>query len=343
VGQAEVGSTADETEARVFLGRGFGRGQAEQITLPGLRLDAENTIYMRAADVTDTTSALERFTWYVRQPKSDVLFVNDYRVETAPTVVGYHLDLLRAYLPAGKEIDVWDISRPYGTGSAGNTPRSEALPATADPTLAQTLSQYRYIYWVSTNSTNNITRNNLPYAASVMQPFFDAGGKLMVHTPISLPEREEDNLGNPAILVLPLDELIAIPDTLRPSLRLTTGADLTPQNALPGSGASLPPLEADRTIINTLPYAVTSESVVPLYTAAYSGISASNPRDRPDWAGPSVVASITQDQRVGLFALPLINASDGEPLLVGQDGDQDAGRRAVQLMLESLGFPGSPD
>ena len=51
------------TQARAYTGRAF---QRTDIFVPGLQLDADNTLYVRAVDQTDTTSARVDFTWYVQ-------------------------------------------------------------------------------------------------------------------------------------------------------------------------------------------------------------------------------------------------------------------------------------
>ena len=43
--------------------------------MPGLLLDTDNTFYLRAVDQTDTTSTLQRFTWFVKKPRGEVLYV----------------------------------------------------------------------------------------------------------------------------------------------------------------------------------------------------------------------------------------------------------------------------
>ena len=324
-----------ETDVAVFTGRGF---QRTTFRVPGLRLDAENTFYVRSVDATDTTSVLERYTWYVKEPKSEVLYVNDYRKASNPAVQAFHLALLRDYLPPGLNVDTWDLSKPFVTGNTGNAPRSDALPPNADPTLRLTLGLYKYIYWVSTNATNSIQGNNLPFAAGVMDLFFENGGKLMVHTPISLPINPEDNLGNPAILLLPLTDLITFPDTLRPSLRLPTDSGILPAEPAPGLGETLPELRTSAFVINTLPYLTEGSNTIPLLEADYTYLTRQGGRSGP-WFGSKVIASISADRRVGLFALPMINDQTSAPLLVGADGDPEAARRAIHLMLESLGFP----
>ena len=191
---------------------------------------------------------------------------------------------------------------------------------------------------MTTASTNNVASNNLPYAAGVMDLFFESGGKLMVHTPVSLPTDVQENTGNPAVLLLPLSDLVTFPDTLREQLRLPSGAGIDPAADLPGVATPLPPLVTEEFLINTLPYVAEGANIIPLYRANYRYLTRTGNRQGP-WPGPSTVASISADQRVGLFALPLINEQTGASILVGADGDPDAGAEAVRLMLESLGFP----
>ncbi|AEN72262.1 hypothetical protein Rhom172_0314 [Rhodothermus marinus SG0.5JP17-172] len=325
--------TQTEVTAHVYTGRAF---RSTTIEVPGLRLDAENTFYVRAVDQADTSSALARHTWFVKKPRSRVLLVNDYRKATGSVVMAYHRAILRDFLPPGMPIDEWDISRPYVTGSAGNTPRSDALPPVPDPTLRQTLALWDYIYWVSTATVNSVVGNNLPYAAAVMDLFFERGGRILVHSPVTQPRDPEANLGNPAILMLPLSDLLVLPDSVR-RLELATGAALTPVNAPPGVVEALPALQSNRFFINELPYFAEGATIIPLYEADYQYLSRSGRRGA--WPYPRTVASISADARVALFGLPLVNELSGEPELVGADGDPEAGRRAVMFLLRSLGFP----
>ena len=323
-----------ETSANVFLGRSF---QNTGLQVPNLRLDADNTFYLRAADQTDTTSTLVRFSWFVKKPRGEVLYVNDYRSATALLIQSVHIDFLETYLPDDVEIDTWDISMPVATGSAGNLSRSTSMPPNADPTLRQQLALYRYIYWVSTNATNSIRRNNLPFAASVMDLFFENGGKVMVHVPATAPANPEDNLGNSAILLLPLSDLVVLPDTVR-RLQLPTNAGVIPLEPLPGLGVTMPPLISQQFQINTRPYIAEGANVIPLYAGDYQYVTRVGNRTG-QWPGPSTVASISADRRVGLFVLPIINEQNQQLLLSGPDGDPEALREAIHLMLESLEFP----
>jgi hypothetical protein len=322
------------TDARIYLGRGF---QSTELRLPNLLLDAPNTLYVRAVDLTDTTSSIERVHWFVKKQRSDILYVNDWRKSNAPVLQRFHLGLLAEHLPAGTPIDVWDITVPFVTGAAGNVPRSELLPKNAVPSLQQTLALYKHIYWVATNTTNSTQRNNFPFAVAVLDVFFDNGGTILVHSPITLPPDPEDNLGNPAVLLLPMSGLIAFPDTLRQQLRLRPGAAVRPVNEAPGGSRPLPDLSFSSFDINTLPYVVSGTNAIPLYQADFTYVSTTNVQG--PWTGPSTIASISADRRIGLFAIPLINEQSSAPILIGADGRLDAGREAVSILLESLGFP----
>lgn len=321
------------TEARVYAGRAF---QRTQIDVPGLLMDADNTFYVRAVDLTDTTSTRQEYTWYVKKPKGEVLYVNDFRKVTSPIIQRFHLELLREYLSADTDIDIWDISNPPITGTAGNVPRSDALPPSADPTLRQMMTLYDYIYWVSTNTVSSIGGNNLPFAAGVMDLFFEEGGKMMVHSPMIQPQDPENNLGNPAILLLPLSDLLVRPDSLQ-RLELGRGAQISPVQPLPGIDEALPPLTSTKFFISELPYYAEGNNIVPLYEAEYDYLTRTGRRGT--WPGPNVVASISADRRVGLFALPLVSEQSGDPVLLGADDNPDTVRQVVMLMLESLGFP----
>ncbi|MDA1029034.1 MAG: hypothetical protein O3B41_08290 [Bacteroidetes bacterium] len=322
-------------ESRVFLGRGF---SSSQIRVPGLIPNANNVVYLRSVDQTDTTSTRIEFTWYVKAKSADVLYINDYRRSTHTQITGFHLSLLKEFMPVNTPVDTWNITLPFVTGSTGNTPRSTLLPPNAQPTLRQFLASYKYIYWVSSNSTDRIDGNNLPFAAAVMDLFFTNGGKLMVHTPIGIPPDPEQILDNAAVVLLPLTTMVSFPDSLRPSLRMTQGARITAGGrTLPSTSQPLPELKSNAFLTNTLPYIATGSNIIPLYTVDYSYVTRTG-RLGP-WTGSSVVASISADLRIGLFTLPVINDQTSAQLLIGQTGSVDAPRLALKLMLESLGFP----
>ena len=334
------GSPGDQetVSARVYTGRGF---TTTDLQVPGLLLNGPNRLYLRAVDATDTSSVTQRYpateeaTWFVREPTSRVLFVNDYRSSAEATIIPYHLQLLKDYLPAGTPVDLWNLSRPYATGSSGDLAPAEALPSQSEPTLRRLLTQWDYIYWVSTDVTGAISGNNLPLTAPVLDLFFRNGGKMMVHVPIHEPQGDADISDNAATLLLPLSGLPVVPDSLR-RLQISREAEILPAEPLPGLDRELPPLEAQAFITNALPFQVDGSTIVPLYRAAYTAVGDNTSRP---WTGASTVAAISTTNPIALFALPLIQEQSGAPMLAGPSGDPEAAREAVHLILESLGFP----
>jgi len=344
VGEVTRTSTATTASARVYLGRTF---QRTDIVVPGLRLNARNVLYARAADQTDTTSAVARYPsagatkpWFVKKPRSRVLVVNDYRRITGGPVVAYHKALVQQH--TGEVPDVWNIETPYVTGSTGASLRSPLLGASQEPFLRETFALWDRIYWVATATTNSGVRNNLPFAAPTLTKFFDAGGRMMVQSPVTVPGSSaelEENLDNPALFLLPVTALVPVPDSLR-SITLSTGSAVRPQRTLPGTGEALPALKAAAFVITSLPYQANDSRTIPLYTADFQYQTRQGNRRGP-WSGPSVVASLRLDAAgqptVGLFSLPLVDDT-GTPVLVGDDGLTETPRTAVRRILRALGF-----
>lgn len=314
--------------ARVHLGRNF---QTSDIFVPGLKLDDDNIFYIRAVDKTDTASARLEYPMFVWEPKADILYVNDYRKSAAPIVQGYHMDLLRSYLPEGTPIDVWDLSKPDFSGSSGVLPRADNLPSVADPVVRAFLATYKHIYWVATATTSAPRSNNFPFAASVMDLFFENGGTIIVHSPVSNPLNQDEIESNAGIVVLPLTGFVSFPDSLRPSLRLQSSSKIESTGVL-----DLPTLSPVRLIIGTLPYIAQGTSV-PLYTAEYQTQPFAG--GTGVWTGSSVIASISQDDRIALFALPIPDERTGTSLFVGESGSDQEVREAIFAILTRLGFP----
>ena len=333
--QTNPGASGEIVDAEVFLGRGF---EQTGISVPGVRIGEMNTLYVRAANQNDTTYVRIEYSWFVKGKTSNVLYVNDFRRATHPVVSTFHLNLLNEYLPAGTPIDIWDITTPFTTGSSGNFPRSGLLPPTAQPALDRFFRGYDYIYWVASATTDQIVGNNLPFAAPVLEPFFENGGKMMVHSPIQLPVDPDEIATNAATLLLPLNSLTQFPDSLRQTLRLLGNAPVSARDPLPGVATALPALKMNGFVINTLPYVATSSATIPLYDAQFQYVTRVGNR-RGIWSGSSTIASMSDDRRVGLFTIPLINEANGTPLVIGEDGNPQTARDAVKLMLESLGFP----
>jgi hypothetical protein len=208
---------------------------------------------------------------------------------------------------------------------------SDALPSTPDPTLRQTLGLWDRIYWVSNAVTNRVSGNNFPRAAGALDLFFNGGGRLLVHTPITLPQSEDDAEGNPAVDVLPLGGLVEFNPGVR-ALRAGTGTPVRPGVEVPGTGRTLPPLLTTRLLTSALPYEARPDDLVLYRLSFYENNSPANV-----WQGSEVVASIRADRRVALFALPLFAGPNAlfEPASGGTEGVADA----LAVLLDGLDFP----
>jgi len=337
---------AAETEARLLLGRS---GVPSETRLPGFRTDAPNTIYLRAVDAADFRSETAIYpdpdpdaeeTWYVQRVTSSVLLANDYRSARYTVVLPYHREILDEYLGADN-YDEWYLAEPFQVGeSTAVDAFSENFPSSPDPTLRATLEFWDHIYWVSTNVTNRTLGNNLPLAANFLEGFFEAGGTLFVSTAVRIPTAPEDNLGNNALAVLPLTGVFDFNpgseyEEFFPYFFLSANEAVTPDEPLP-TGVTLPALRMTRFIENIFSYPIGTDTV-PLYTADFT--AELDDGGFAPWPGPGTVASLRADGQVGLFAVPLVNDFNGDPFLVGADGDPEAPRDAVQLILEALDFP----
>ncbi len=336
---------AAETEARLLLGRG---SVPSDFRLSGLLTDSPNTLYLRAVDAAAFRSETVIYpdpdpdaeeAWFVRRVTSSILLVNDYRTNRNGLVLPYHRGILDEYSGVGN-YDEWYLAEPFQTGSSVVLLYSDNLPVNPDPTLRETLRFWDHIYWVSNNATNRSIGNNLPLVANFLDEFFADGGSLFVNVPIDLPSEPEDNLGNGALAILPLAGLLDFgPDSefdeYEQDLQLEGGAALNPAQALPGGGV-LPALEITRPV-DVYSYPIGS-GTISLYTGELTAELESSGDEVP-WPGPSTLASLRDDGRVALFAVPLVRATTGGPYFVGADGSEEAPRDAVKLMLEALGFP----
>jgi hypothetical protein len=321
------------TSARVFLGRGF---TATDLVVEGLRLDADNILYVRSVDRSGATSSLLGYPnpdldqrWYVRQPKHDVLLVNDFRAGNPAETMPFHRATLRGFL--GDAYDEWDLSQPPGSSQY-----SIALPRVASPTLRETFKRWRYIYWVSSNVTASVIGSNLALSAPFLEEFLATGGRIFVQVPFTAPPGGEVDFNNPAYDLLPAESIVVRPGTqVPPSLAIPNDGRVLPAEPVPGTGRVLPELRAQR-LAFTLPYTINPATSVPLYTGQFIDRDANN----APWTGPSVVATMDVERRVGLLALQLYTRNRFD--FAGPGGDRLAPCLAVQYILEGLNFPGTP-
>ncbi len=186
-------STAGTNDAQVFLGRSYSTLQVngENLTVP-VNVGARNTFYVRAVDAAGSASELDSLSWYIKEQKSNTLFLNDYSGPSSSNRQQFHLNLLQQN---GISPDIWIIND--GDVSQDKVALSNAFPAVIDPTLIKTLSKWDHIYWISNDLDRNIT-----YAQEILDEFFDNGGTSFINIPMKNIDEED-----PVFNFLPVDSI----------------------------------------------------------------------------------------------------------------------------------------
>ncbi len=183
-------STEGAKSAQVFQGRSF--STLPNIVLDGVVVGATNTFYVRTVDNAGAQSQIDSTSWYVKKQQSRVLFFNDFRGGNTDEKQAEHLNYLNQI---GINPDIWIIND--GDINQGQVPFSSAFPAVKDPTLTKTLKNWDHIYWLSSD-----LRRNISFAQEILGEFFDEGGSLFAHIPISGVTQE-----NPVFDLIPVDSI----------------------------------------------------------------------------------------------------------------------------------------
>jgi hypothetical protein len=159
----------------------------------GLR-EGDNAFYLRAVDIAGARSRIIRMpdssgTWYVREPRTDLLIVDDYGpADASATFYTAITDTLFGGRFAGA--DVFDIK----TG-ASTTSRGKYLPPYTNPTFIETLKLFKYLLWYTDNDpTIDVAQVALPeyqrsggrifYTAAFPESAIDPRGGITDYAPI---------------------------------------------------------------------------------------------------------------------------------------------------------------
>lgn len=140
--------------------------------------EGDHIFYLRAIDIANTSSPTIRMpreeedVWYVREPKSTFLVVDDHNVNDNTS--SFYKNILSQAIGT---YDYWDIKR---SGGALEPPSSEAF--------AQTLLLFDRIFWFSDSEPN------LPKAQVSIPGFLDNGGKIIMTLSFG---RFQSNIGDP--------------------------------------------------------------------------------------------------------------------------------------------------
>ncbi len=132
-------------------------------TLTGIKLDDFNRLYVRATDISGSSSEVQPLpdtsrTWFIKKPKGDLLVIDDYSGGTDAET--FYNDLF-AQIDNGNYADKFDVMDIEIT----------QLPF-ANITFLETMKLFKYIYWYADSSPS------LELTSSVTQKFIIGGGKI---------------------------------------------------------------------------------------------------------------------------------------------------------------------
>ncbi|MBZ0198844.1 MAG: hypothetical protein K8H86_03185 [Ignavibacteriaceae bacterium] len=130
------------------------------VKLPGMLLNAENKFYVQAVDISGAKSKFISLpgvdkTWYVKQPKSNFIIVDDYG--TLDDAESFYYKMLDSLGLNGK-YDVYNYKK--------------NLPPYLNVTFRETVKLFKYVFWYSD------TNPSLDLANGTTQKFLDGGGKI---------------------------------------------------------------------------------------------------------------------------------------------------------------------
>jgi len=131
-------------------------------SLSGLKLDANNVLYIQAIDIAGDNSKFLPFpsagqTWYVKKPTGKMLIVVDYAATDRVPVRQYYIDSV--FSRTGVPYDILDIR----TGATA-TRYGALVPAkqNLNPVLIYTFRLYQCVYWYTDGTPSlDIARNTL--------------------------------------------------------------------------------------------------------------------------------------------------------------------------------------
>lgn len=156
--------------------------------------EGDNAFYLRAIDIAGASSRIIRMpdssgVWYVKEPKTDLLIVDDYGPsDVSASFYRGIVDTLFGGRFAGA--DVFDIK----TG-ANSTTRGKYLPPYTNPTFIETLKLFKYVLWYTDNDpTIDVAQVALPeyqrsggrilYTAAFPESAIDPRGGITDYAPI---------------------------------------------------------------------------------------------------------------------------------------------------------------
>jgi hypothetical protein len=290
---------------------------ADARTIPGFNLNADNRFYIRASDRTGATSTLDSARWYLKQQRSQILFLNDLIGPDRYTRATNHINRLAAI--GLTTIDVVDITDGNSVGGF-KVPRSHAFPRRTNPTVVEMMASWRYIYWVSDDIDRNIS-----YANEMLVRFFQRGGKLFASMPV-----KNISPTDPVLSYLSIARIMPLPSGAT-SFRIPPigGAN---RGIVPRPPFSGPVLSASSTVIGIFPLKPIIGSVT-LYEADFKNTrlgSVQNVEYPPVGLSDfdETIAIRNPDGNLIFFGMDLLTI----------DRDNNLNTLLQRLVIEELGF-----
>ena len=198
--------SADSTVAEVYINNNT---TPEQGTIPGLLLNANNTIYIRAIDNSEAKSPfVASYTIYVKKVNSNILLVNAYVPSTTAIEDFYAQQLINLGFT---NFDTIQIFEQVGGASTQQSPDNL--------TQSRIFDLFDGIVWFS-----NSAQRSLSLAQRTTGMFFNSGGKMLMSVYFSSAFDEQSQF----LDFTPIQSLVNPPDT---TLIMDNGALLTPAKA----------------------------------------------------------------------------------------------------------------
>lgn len=194
--------TAAVTDAQLYLNNNT---SPESFSVPGMRLNDTNRLYIRAVDNSDARSAwVGSSPVYIKKVSSPVLLVNAYNGTSVET---FYKDQLK-----GQGISTYDSLRIFETGAGG------ALTQQSPDNLTQSrvFDLFDVIIWFGNNA-----EKSLALAQKTTANFFSAGGKMLMAVYVSSVFDEQSQFFD----FTPIESLVEFADT---TLILTDTSQLRP-------------------------------------------------------------------------------------------------------------------
>jgi hypothetical protein len=170
--RAKAPFTSLTVSADIFIGTTSGTPYS--LKLPNLKLDANNTFYVKAKDIAGTFSKIIQMpdtgkTWFVKKQKGNILIIDDYKVaDNAASFYNATLDSINSGAFKNK-YDVLDIK----LGKTSTTP-GILLPKFINPTFTEMLKLFKVVFWYTDNDPS------LEIAQLTVRNYIESGGKILL-------------------------------------------------------------------------------------------------------------------------------------------------------------------